>query len=193
MASQYELTESASRGLSNTSLYLIPLTLLVIFVVTRAKTWWRLREFKGPWLASISSISMAKIATSGRMNEIYTEINKKYGKAFPSFFPSSSPNFSRHQQIDQLADKETGDLARIGSNDLLCSDPEVIRYMSSTRANWHRSDWYDSMSLDPYQDTVITLKNPQMHDKMKAKLISGVSVAMLPTQTTELRILAVRR
>lgn len=75
---------------------------------------------------------------------------------------------------NEITDDIQGDLARIGSNDLLCSDPEVIRYMSSARANWHRSDWYDAMSLDVYCDNVISTKHPVTHDQLRSKLIQGV-------------------
>ncbi|KAL1646365.1 hypothetical protein SLS58_003325 [Diplodia intermedia] len=152
MSAKPEEIAPATGSVAGKSLYLIPFTLLILIVVNRVKVWWRLRHFKGPWLASISSFPAAKYATSGKMWWHYTEVNKKYG-----------------------------DLARIGSNDLICSDPEVIRYMSSARSGWHRSDWYDSMSLDPYCNNVINTKDPVAHDKMRTKLVQGYAGKENPT------------
>ncbi|OJD37098.1 cytochrome p450 [Diplodia corticola] len=144
MLTQLEEIALATGSVAGKSLYLIPFTLLVLFAINRVKVWWRLRHFKGPWLAYVSSFPAAQYATSGKMWWHYTEVNRKYGE-----------------------------LARIGSNDLVCSDPEVIRYMSSVRSGWHRSDWYDSMSFDPYCNNVINTKDPVAHDKMRAKLVQG--------------------
>ncbi|KKY26578.1 putative cytochrome p450 [Diplodia seriata] len=152
MSAKPEEIAPATGSVAGKSLYLIFFTLLILIVVNRVKVWWRLRHFKGPWLASISSFPAAKYATSGKMWWHYTEVNKKYG-----------------------------DLARIGSNDLICSDPEVIRYMSSARSGWHRSDWYDSMSLDPYCNNVINTKDPVAHDKMRTKLVQGYAGKENPT------------
>ncbi|KAL0254995.1 hypothetical protein SLS55_009519 [Diplodia seriata] len=152
MSAKPEEIAPATGSVAGKSLYLISFTLLILIVVNRVKVWWRLRHFNGPWLASISSFPAAKYATSGKMWWHYTEVNKKYG-----------------------------DLARIGSNDLICSDPEVIRYMSSARSGWHRSDWYDSMSLDPYCNNVINTKDPVAHDKMRTKLVQGYAGKENPT------------
>lgn len=81
MTVQTESAATVSGVVGSKSLYLIPFTLLVLFVVSRVKAWWRLRHFKGPWLASFSSLPMAKIAMSGKMYATYTEINKKYGNS----------------------------------------------------------------------------------------------------------------
>jgi len=41
--------------------------------------WYRLRDFKGPWLASFSEIWLAKTALSGSFHNILMDTNKKYG------------------------------------------------------------------------------------------------------------------
>lgn len=58
----------------------LPYTLVFVIVISYAKAWYRLRQFHGPWFASISYLWVAVVAVSGRMNFKYAEINRKYGK-----------------------------------------------------------------------------------------------------------------
>ena len=123
-----------------------------VLAISCFRTWWRLREFKGPWLGSLSSIWMARTAIGGRMFERYTEVSLKYGP-----------------------------LARVGPNDLVTDDPEIIRHMSGARSKYLRSDWYDAMRLDPYVDNVMSQLDNKKHDDLRAKLAPGYAGKENPT------------
>ena len=49
----------------------------VLYYLSR---WYRLRSFKGPWLASFSEIWLARTALSGCFHTILMEANKDYGQ-----------------------------------------------------------------------------------------------------------------
>lgn len=43
------------------------------------RRWYRLRDFKGPWLASFSEVWLAKTALSGSFHTILLDASKQYG------------------------------------------------------------------------------------------------------------------
>ena len=57
--------------------------LLLITIVYYFRRWYQLRQFKGPWLASISELWLAKTALSGSFHTILMDANKKYGALQP--------------------------------------------------------------------------------------------------------------
>ncbi|KAF2731743.1 cytochrome P450 [Polyplosphaeria fusca] len=119
--------------------------LVVLYVVqSYMRAWHRLRAFDGPWLGKFSYAFMAKTASSGKMNLIYTDISRTFGP-----------------------------IARIGPNDLLTSDPAIIRSMSAARSSYARSSWYDAMAVDPYVDNILSERNVLVHDVRRAKMASA--------------------
>jgi hypothetical protein len=107
-------------------------------------TWYRLRHIKGPWLASFSYLWLFRVSFTGRQAAKYREATEKYGH-----------------------------LVRIGPNDLLTDDPDVIRHMNSARSPYKRSDWYTAMRLDPYREGLFSLRDTNAHGKLKAQLAFG--------------------
>jgi hypothetical protein len=59
------------------SLALISSAVLYLFQTFRS--WYRLRHFKGPLLASLSRLWLARHVAGGRMHLDFQEINEKYG------------------------------------------------------------------------------------------------------------------
>ncbi|KAH7139474.1 cytochrome P450 [Dendryphion nanum] len=139
----------ASLSLPSRLVALLPYTsllLLVYLVVTRTRTYLRLRQFPGPFTGKFSHLFMARTANSGRMNLIYTSTSRQYGP-----------------------------LARIGPNDLLTSSPTIIRRMSSARSTYTRSNWYEAMRLDPYVDSLLSEMNVGIHDARRARMATAYS------------------
>jgi hypothetical protein len=66
-----------------------------------------------------------------------------------------------------------GHLARIGPNDLLTDDPEVMRRMSAARSAYGRSDWYAAMRMNPHRDNMFSTKDTGAHDRLKAQMSFG--------------------
>jgi len=52
----------------------------VVLVVQRLRSWYRLRQFKGPLLASFSRIWLVRKVVGGTMHLDFQEVNAKYGK-----------------------------------------------------------------------------------------------------------------
>ncbi|KAK1656522.1 cytochrome P450, partial [Colletotrichum godetiae] len=50
------------------------------------------------------------------------------------------------------AGQKYGSLVRIGPNDLVTSDPDLMKRMLGVRTKYTRSDWYNAMRLDPRHD-----------------------------------------
>jgi cytochrome P450 len=121
---------------------------IATYVVTSVLAWWRLREFNGPFLASFSYLWVGRASYSGRMCEIWSEAEAKYGAGSPS-------------------------TVRIGPNELLTSDPDVIRRTSAARSKYTRSDWYKLSTADPYEDSMFNMLNTAEHDKVKAQTAPG--------------------
>ncbi|KAI8237060.1 Fumagillin dodecapentaenoate synthase [Colletotrichum sp. SAR 10_99] len=64
-------------------------------------------------------------------------------------------------------------LVRVGPNELLTDDPEVLRRANAVRGDYGKDGWYISARFNPYQDTMITVLDKTLHDKMKAKTAAG--------------------
>lgn len=118
--------------------------LVVYIVLSHIAAWYRLRHLNGPWLGKFSYLFMFWAQSSGRSWGIYTKLNKKYGP-----------------------------LVRIGPNDLVTDDPDVIRRMSGVRSTYKRSNWYQAGRLNPHEVSLISTLDTDDHDKLKARAAFG--------------------
>ncbi|KAL2867461.1 cytochrome P450 [Aspergillus lucknowensis] len=137
---------SDSKIVSNLPLWL-PAAVIVGVLVSYVRSWYRLREFKGPWLAGWTEAWLFRATTTGELHLRLHEVNKKYG-----------------------------DLVRIGPNWLMTSDPEIIRYMSAARHKHQKSSWYESLKVDPYVHSVFSETSVEKHDKLRVNMQSGYSL-----------------
>lgn len=53
-----------------------------VFVAQTISTWYRLRHFKGPFLATLSNLWLMRAVMDGKMHLHYWEANKKYGTLY---------------------------------------------------------------------------------------------------------------
>ncbi|KAK0725915.1 cytochrome P450 [Lasiosphaeris hirsuta] len=116
----------------------------IYYVVTSALAWRRLREFPGPFSASFSYFWLIGLLKSARVSELTISAAKRYGKT-----------------------------VRVGPNDLVTSDPEVVLRLSAARSRYTRSDWYRAVRMDGYDDNMMSLLDTTQHDKLKAKVMPG--------------------
>lgn len=126
--------------------------LLVYFVYSCIASWYKLRHINGPWIASLSYIYMSWVTFSGKQSNKYRKLNEKYGS-----------------------------LVRIGPNDLITNDPEIIRRMNGARSKYRRSSWYNAMRMDPYLPSLFSIMDTDDHDKLKAQLSFGYGGKENPT------------
>jgi cytochrome P450 len=118
------------------------------YVVSSVLAWRRLRRFNGPFSCSFSYFWLMRASYGGRMGERWAEAEAKYGTG-------------------------PGSTVRIGPNELLTSDPDVIRRTSATRSKYTRSEWYKLSTIDPYCDAMLSTLDTAAHDKIKAQTAPG--------------------
>ena len=72
-----------------------------------------------------------------------------------------------------------GSLARIGPNQLVTNDYELIRRMCGARSRYVRDDSFVASRFDPPNDHVGSTINEKKHSDLRAKLSVGVSFCTL--------------
>lgn len=130
------------------SSYILPaaaVTIIGYILISSVLSYRRLRSFPGPVLASFSYLYMARQWLSGHSAARYKDVNARYKSS----------------------------LVRIGPNDLITDDPELIRRMSGARSRYGRSSWYRTLKLNPYDDSLFSMLDVKAHDRLKAKLSFG--------------------
>ncbi|KAG4429416.1 hypothetical protein IFR05_015102 [Cadophora sp. M221] len=109
-------------------------------------TWRRLSHIPGPFWASTSKYWMVSQSLKGQMHAALKEVTDKYGS-----------------------------LARIGPNDLVTDDPDVLRRMMGVRSPYTRGPWYDAMRFDPTRDNLLSMRDDAAHTKLRNKMAAGYS------------------
>ncbi len=88
--------------------------------------------------------------------------------------PSAAPSpFGR--AVGSANNLPSGSLARIGPNQLVTNDPEVLRTVNGTSSPFKRSDWFDALRFDGVRDNVLSQRDIEKHKILRAKLAQGVS------------------
>lgn len=118
---------------------------LAYLLVSTILNYRRLKHIPGPLVASFSYLYMFRIWTTKRQSASYKDLNKTY----------KSP------------------LVRIGPNDLITDDLDLIRRMSSARSKYGRSSWYVPSRINPYDSSLFNIVDTKEHDKLKAKMSFG--------------------
>ncbi|KAM3560310.1 hypothetical protein ARSEF4850_003728 [Beauveria asiatica] len=79
-------------------------------------------------------------------------------------------------QILKEATDQYGPLVRIGPNQLVSSDPEVLGRMSAVRGNYIKARFYKSARIIPGVDNVVSALNEDKHKAMRAQMNSTFTV-----------------
>lgn len=117
------------------------------YLVSTGVAWYRLRHIPGPLLASISDLWMIRASTSTRLSDIFAEVGEKYGP-----------------------------FVRVGPNQVLTSDSELLRRTGAVRSPYERHDWYVAFRWQPYVDNTFTLRGRVAHDKRKAQVATAYNI-----------------
>jgi hypothetical protein len=131
---------------------------ILYLVISTFLTWYRLRQFKGPFLASISRLWMVRTVMSDRADIQYAETQERYG----------------------------GPLVRVAPDMLMTDDAEIIRQINSVRAGYRRSSWYHSFRVNPYEENMISTTNDAFHTFIKSSTNGGYSLREIPTIETSI-------
>ncbi|KAK0388572.1 hypothetical protein NLU13_4815 [Sarocladium strictum] len=71
--------------------------------------------------------------------------------------------------------KQYGSIARIGPNDIITSDPELMKHVLAVRTEYRRSSWYDGMRFNPARDNCLSWRDEDMHMNLRSKMAAGYS------------------
>ncbi|KAL0777439.1 hypothetical protein CaCOL14_006957 [Colletotrichum acutatum] len=129
---------------AGSTLLYVSFAFIIYYAVSSIIAYGRLRDFPGPLIGRFSYLWLIRNARSGRPAEHFTNLNRKHGS-----------------------------LVRIGPNDLVTDDPEILRRMNAARSTYGRSSWYDTTKLNPHEDSLFSLRDTGAHDKLKAKCAAG--------------------
>jgi hypothetical protein len=134
------------------SVLLTPQTIVLLWVIwytTNAfLTYRRLRQFKGPFWASITKVWLLERDLGGQS----------------------------HLDMEDICDTY-GPVARIGPNDLLTNDTTILkRMLSSARSPYVRSDWYKAARMDPELVNLAAERDEKLHTERRMKMAPGVSL-----------------
>ncbi len=106
------------------------------FLLRTVMQWYRLSHVPGPFWAAFSKYWMVKQSLRGRQPTAIKEVNDKYGR---SYSLRATLGTTWYLYDFALAYRRLpGSLARIGPNELVTDDPEVLRKMMAVRSEYAR-------------------------------------------------------
>lgn len=125
-------------------LLIVLLSLVIWYLASSVTAWWKLRKFPAvSWTASFSYLWLAKTTYSGRQYWVHRELNREHK------------------------------LVRVGPNELIAGDPDIIRRINRERSGYDRGAWYTGGRLNPYYDNMFSLQQPAAHRKYRARVAHG--------------------
>jgi hypothetical protein len=74
---------------------------------------------------------------------------------------------------------------RIGPNELLSTDPDVLRMMSAARSPYTKGLFYETGRIIPGEETVVSLRDEHEHKVLRAKMGTAVRFFHLLTYLAE--------
>ncbi|KAK3348834.1 cytochrome P450 [Lasiosphaeria hispida] len=123
---------------------LVGAALFTAYVVHSFYVWYRLSHVPGPFWPAFSKYWMVSESLKGRQPAAIKEVTDKYGS-----------------------------LARIGPNELVTDDPELLRRMMAVRSAYTRGPWYDALRFDPTRDNLLSQRDDVAHNQLRAKMAAG--------------------
>ena len=128
-------------------LFLAAVSTVILFVIANAiRSYRRLAHIPGPLLAAFSRLWLIKSLSGPRNHLDLFETTQKYGA-----------------------------LVRIGPNDLLTTDTELIRRMFAPKSPYRRSRWYQATRFKPGADNVLSQTQEEKHDRLRRIMAAGYS------------------
>ncbi|KAF2008622.1 cytochrome P450 [Aaosphaeria arxii CBS 175.79] len=133
--------------MSRTAIIVSTVSALVLACLVKVVVqWYRLSHIPGPFWAAFSKGWMVRESLKGRQPAAIKDVTDRYGS-----------------------------LARIGPNELVTDDPEVLRRMMAVRSAYTRGPWYNAMRFDPGRDNLFSMRDEVAHTKLRNKMGAGYS------------------
>jgi len=142
-----------------------------LYVIYEVRSWQRLSHFDGPWLAKLSYVWLLRRVTDNKLHISFPELHKKYGRH----------HLGCTKYGGNGTDIPPGSVVRIGPNDLITNNADLVRRMSSARGSYLRSSWYSTQEVDTRVHSVISDINTKSHDRFKSYMALGYSGKDVPS------------
>lgn len=138
----------STMSLSLTTVFFVCAGLATLcYALSAVYTWNRLRAFPAAsWVANFSYMWLAKTTYSGKQYWVHRELHRNRGP-----------------------------LVRVGPNEIVTDDPDVMKSINSTSSTWHRDPFYITGRFNPYHDDLFSRLDPQDHKAAKSRTISAYS------------------
>ncbi|KAK1757192.1 cytochrome P450 monooxygenase lolP1 [Echria macrotheca] len=132
--------------MSSASLIASSALVLVVtaFIARWIRSWCRLRHIPGPPIASLSAAWMLQKLCTGDFNEALIQVAETHGP-----------------------------LARIGPNDLLCTDPDTLRRVAGARSVYIKGDFYETGRVVPGYNNIVSERDETKHKALRAAMAGG--------------------
>ncbi|KAH6629304.1 cytochrome P450 [Boeremia exigua] len=122
------------------------LSLLIAYFVHMWHEWRRLSHVPGPAWAAFTRLWMVRQTLKQRQPYAFKKVNEIYGS-----------------------------LVRVGPNEVVTNDPEVMRRMMGVRSNYTRGNFYKAAKFDPARDNLLSMRDELAHSQLRAKMAAGYS------------------
>ncbi|KAL2157261.1 hypothetical protein VTH06DRAFT_6301 [Thermothelomyces fergusii] len=121
--------------------------LIAAYIIVRSVWQWRrLAHIPGPFYAGFTKLWIFREAMLMRLPTTFHEMGKTYGS-----------------------------LVRVGPNEVITDDPDVLRRIMAVRSPYIRGPWYEAFRVDPSKDNVLTMREDSAHAARRAKILPGYS------------------
>jgi len=114
--------------------------------IVTTRQYLRLRHVNGPFLAAFTQWYLPPIMASGRAYLKLHNICERYG-----------------------------DLVRIGPNEVLSNDPDLIKRTGNVRVGYKKSDGYHALRFDPLKDNLLSQTDEEQRNKLRSQMVVGYS------------------
>lgn len=124
---------------------------VLYYILTAIYSWNRLRAFPAAsWSAHFSYLWLAKTTYSGRQYWVHRSLHK-----------------------DSRGTSEP--FVRVGPNELVTNNPDVVKIISGTDERWRRDPFYITGRFNPYHDNLFSRLDPGEHRLAKSRTIAAYS------------------
>ncbi|KAK8045983.1 BcABA1- cytochrome P450 monooxygenase [Apiospora saccharicola] len=129
-------------------------TAVLWYVLTSIAAWYRLRRFPAAhWSAHFSYLWAGKTVYSGKQYWVHRTL---------------------------FEGREGVPLLRIGPNELMTNDPDILRRVNAARSGYDRSPWYKAGRFNPYYDNMLTVLKAKEHARFRARTAAAYTGREIP-------------
>ncbi|KAH6629589.1 cytochrome P450 [Boeremia exigua] len=120
--------------------------LIPLYIAYSIWSWHRLSHIPGPFWAAWTKFWIIRESYFGRQPTTLRDVTDRYGT-----------------------------LARVGPNELVTSDPELLRKIMSVRSAYSRGPWYDAWKLEAGTHNLFSMRDEVAHTSLRKKMTAGYS------------------